>query len=85
MSQSWLLGQRALREAWRTPDALFPTVCYVAGPSELAYLGQLRGVYEHFGLSMPLIQPRSWPISSIADSTGVRRWSVPTTVSPWKR
>jgi ABC-2 type transport system permease protein len=26
MSQSWLLGQRALREAWRTPDALFPTV-----------------------------------------------------------
>jgi ABC-2 type transport system permease protein len=26
MTQSWLLGQRALREAWRTPDALFPTV-----------------------------------------------------------
>jgi ABC-2 type transport system permease protein len=26
MSQSWLLGQRALREAWRTPDALFPTL-----------------------------------------------------------
>jgi ABC-2 type transport system permease protein len=26
MSQSWLLGQRALREAWRTPDALLPTV-----------------------------------------------------------
>ena len=27
-------------------DTLFPTICYVAGPSELAYLGQLRGVYE---------------------------------------
>ena len=26
MSQAWLLGQRALREAWRTPDALFPTL-----------------------------------------------------------
>jgi len=26
MSQAWLLGQRALREGWRTPDALFPTV-----------------------------------------------------------
>ena len=26
-------------------DTLFPTICYVAGPSELAYLGQLRGVY----------------------------------------
>ena len=22
----WLLGQRALREAWRTPDALLPTL-----------------------------------------------------------
>jgi len=40
-------------------DALFPTVCYVAGPSELAYLGQLRGVYEHFGVPMPLIYPRA--------------------------
>ena len=27
-------------------DTLFPTVCYVAGPNELAYLGQLRGVYR---------------------------------------
>ena len=26
MSQAWLLGQRALREGWRTPDALFPTI-----------------------------------------------------------
>jgi bacillithiol biosynthesis cysteine-adding enzyme BshC len=40
-------------------DALFPTVCYVAGPSELAYLGQLRGVYEHFGVPMPLMYPRA--------------------------
>lgn len=40
-------------------DTLFPTVCYVAGPSELAYLGQLRGVYEHFGVPMPLMYPRA--------------------------
>jgi ABC-2 type transport system permease protein len=26
MSQAWLLGQRALREGWRTPDALLPTL-----------------------------------------------------------
>jgi ABC-2 type transport system permease protein len=26
MSQAWLLGQRALREGWRTPEALFPTL-----------------------------------------------------------
>jgi ABC-2 type transport system permease protein len=26
MSASWVLGQRALREAWRTPEALLPTL-----------------------------------------------------------
>jgi ABC-2 type transport system permease protein len=26
MSSSWALGQRALREAWRTPEALLPTL-----------------------------------------------------------
>src|ERR671915_1359607 len=26
MTQAWLLGQRALREGWRTPDALLPTL-----------------------------------------------------------
>jgi bacillithiol biosynthesis cysteine-adding enzyme BshC len=39
-------------------DTLFPTVCYVGGPSELAYLGQLRGVYEAFGVPMPIVHPR---------------------------
>ncbi|HZB26228.1 MAG TPA: bacillithiol biosynthesis cysteine-adding enzyme BshC [Vicinamibacterales bacterium] len=40
-------------------DALFPTVAYVAGPSELAYLGQLGTIYEHFGVPMPLMYPRA--------------------------
>ncbi len=26
MTQAWVLGQRALREAWRTPEALVPTL-----------------------------------------------------------
>jgi ABC-2 type transport system permease protein len=26
MTQAWVLGQRALREAWRTPEALLPTL-----------------------------------------------------------
>ena len=39
-------------------DRLFPTVCYVAGPNELAYLAQLRPVYEHFDVPMPLVSPR---------------------------
>ena len=35
-------------------DRLFPTVCYVAGPNELAYLAQLKQVYAHFAVPMPL-------------------------------
>jgi bacillithiol synthase len=40
-------------------DSLFPTVCYVAGPNELAYLAQLRGIYEDFAVPMPLVYPRA--------------------------
>ena len=59
-------------------DTIFPTVCYVAGPNELAYLGQLRGVYEAFGVPMPLMQPRA--TATVLDSAGVRfltRYKVP--------
>ena len=51
-------------------DTLFPTVCYVAGPNELAYLGQLRGVYDHFGVPMPLMYPRT--TATLLDSAGMR-------------
>jgi bacillithiol biosynthesis cysteine-adding enzyme BshC len=51
-------------------DTLFPTVAYVAGPSELVYLGQLKGVYEHFGLPMPLVHPRA--SATLLDSAGAR-------------
>jgi len=51
-------------------DTIFPTVGYVAGPSELAYLAQLRGVYEHFGVPMPLVYPRT--TATLLDSGGMR-------------
>jgi bacillithiol biosynthesis cysteine-adding enzyme BshC len=59
-------------------DTLFPTICYVAGPSELAYLGQLREVYEHFGPPMPLIHPRA--SATLVDSATIRflnKYDVP--------
>jgi len=51
-------------------DTLFPTVCYVAGPNELAYLGQLRGVYDSFGVPMPLMYQRA--TATLVDSNAVR-------------
>jgi bacillithiol synthase len=40
-------------------DALLPTMAYVAGPGEAAYYAQLRGVYDHFGVPMPVVYPRA--------------------------
>ena len=51
-------------------DTLFPTVCYVAGPNELAYLGQLRGVYDAFGIPMPLMFERG--TATLLDSNAAR-------------
>jgi bacillithiol synthase len=51
-------------------DTIFPTICYVAGPNELAYLGQLRGVYAHFGVPMPLMYPRA--TATLLDSAALR-------------
>lgn len=51
-------------------DTLFPTVCYVAGPSELAYLGQLGQVYQAFGVPRPLVYQRT--SATILDSNGMR-------------
>jgi bacillithiol synthase len=59
-------------------DSIFPTVCYVGGPAELAYLGQLKGVYAHFGVPMPLIAPRA--SASVVDSSTLRmlaKYDVP--------
>ena len=51
-------------------DTIFPTACYVGGPSELAYQGQLRQVYAHFGVPMPLVMPRA--SATIVDSATLR-------------
>ncbi|HEV2494127.1 MAG TPA: bacillithiol biosynthesis cysteine-adding enzyme BshC [Terriglobia bacterium] len=40
-------------------DNLLPTLAYIAGPSELAYLAQSGAIYPEFGRPMPVIFPRA--------------------------
>jgi bacillithiol biosynthesis cysteine-adding enzyme BshC len=40
-------------------DYLFPTLTYVAGPSEIAYFAQFKLLYEHFGIPEPIFYPRA--------------------------
>jgi len=61
-------------------DTVFPTICYVAGPNELAYLGQLKDVYAHFGVPMPLMYQRA--TATLADSPTLRflsKYELPIT------
>ena len=51
-------------------DTIFPTACYVGGPSELAYQGQLRQVYAHFAVPMPIVMPRA--SATVVDSATLR-------------
>ena len=61
-------------------DTVFPTICYVAGPNELAYLGQLKEIYAHFGVPMPLMYQRA--TATLADSATLRflsKYDLPLT------
>lgn len=51
-------------------DRLFPTACYVAGPSELAYQAQLGGIYREFGVEAPLLHSRA--SATLIDSAAAR-------------
>ena len=51
-------------------DRLFPTICYVAGPSELAYQAQLGAIYGAFGVEVPLLYPRA--NATLLDSAALR-------------
>jgi len=40
-------------------DALFPSLAYIGGPSEVAYYAQFGKVYDLFNLPFPVIYPRT--------------------------
>jgi bacillithiol synthase len=51
-------------------DFLLPTICYVAGPSELAYQAELGEVYRAFDVAAPLLMPRV--SATLLDSAAAR-------------
>jgi bacillithiol biosynthesis cysteine-adding enzyme BshC len=40
-------------------DRLFPTICSVGGPAEIAYQAELGGIYHAHGVERPLLCPRA--------------------------
>jgi bacillithiol biosynthesis cysteine-adding enzyme BshC len=40
-------------------DTILPTAAYVGGPGEVSYWAQLPPLYEHLGVSLPLVVPRA--------------------------
>jgi bacillithiol biosynthesis cysteine-adding enzyme BshC len=58
-------------------DTLLPTLAYVAGPNELAYFAQLKDVYAHFGVTMPLIATRnSFTVVERRDARFLERYDL---------
>ena len=51
-------------------DRLFPAVCYVGGPAEIAYQAQLGANYRALGVEQPLLFPRV--STTLLDSAAVR-------------
>jgi bacillithiol biosynthesis cysteine-adding enzyme BshC len=49
--------------------ALFPSLAYVGGPGEMAYLGQLRGYFAAHGVPMPVVYPR-WSATPVEGKIG---------------
>lgn len=39
-------------------QSVFPCIAYVGGPGEIAYWAQMKPVFEHFSLAMPVVYPR---------------------------
>ncbi len=41
-------------------ECILPNLSYIGGPSELVYWLQLKGVFEHYQVPFPLLQPRNF-------------------------
>lgn len=52
-------------------EFLLPNLAYVGGPSELVYWLQLKGIFDHFGTTFPLLMPRNF--AAVVDKNTLRK------------
>lgn len=52
-------------------EFLLPNLAYVGGPSELVYWLQLKGIFDHFSTTFPLLMPRNF--AAIVDKNTLRK------------
>ncbi|GAA4468423.1 bacillithiol biosynthesis cysteine-adding enzyme BshC [Nibrella saemangeumensis] len=43
-------------------EMILPNLAYIGGPSEVPYWLQLKGIFDHFGISFPLLIPRNFAL-----------------------
>ena len=43
-------------------ETILPNLAYVGGPSELVYWLQLKGIFDHFNTSFPVLMPRNFAL-----------------------
>jgi bacillithiol biosynthesis cysteine-adding enzyme BshC len=55
--EPWQLSNNVITRPFMQ-EVLFPTLCFVAGPGEVAYWALFRRYFEHLGLLLPVIIPR---------------------------
>ena len=52
-------------------EYLLPNLAYVGGPSELVYWLQLKGIFDHFNTTFPLLMPRNF--AAVIDKNTLRK------------
>ncbi|CDZ81010.1 bacillithiol biosynthesis cysteine-adding enzyme BshC [Candidatus Rubidus massiliensis] len=79
------VAARTVLQSW-----LFPTLAYIAGPTEFAYYRQLKDYHRAHGVSMPMIIPRLSAsfitpyTNSLLEKTGIKPWeNIPIHWEEW--
>ncbi|MEX1240924.1 MAG: bacillithiol biosynthesis cysteine-adding enzyme BshC, partial [Cyclobacteriaceae bacterium] len=52
-------------------DTILPNLAYVGGPAEIVYWLQLKSLFDHFNVSLPMLMPRNFGV--VVDHTVQRK------------